>query len=50
MGWPWQCNILSPPQTTVDWQLCPGKLAYYLATGILPSIDNQEPPQQNDHK
>lgn len=50
MGWPWQRNILSPPQPTVDWQLCPGKLAYYLARGTLPSIDNQAPRQQNDHK
>lgn len=50
MGWPWQCNITSPPQPTFDWQLCPGKLAYYLTRGILPSTDNQEPRQQNNHK
>lgn len=50
MGWPWQCSVLSPPQPTVDWQLCPGKLACYLARGTLPSIDNPAPRQQNDHK
>lgn len=43
-----QCTLSTSP--TVDWQLCPGKLAYYLARGTLPSIDNQAPRQQNDHK
>lgn len=50
MRQPWQCNILSPPLPRTDWQLRPGKLASYFASGIIPSIGNQKPQQQNDHK
>lgn len=50
MRQPQQCNILSPPLPRTDWQLRPGKLASYFASGIIPSIGNQKPQQQNDHK